>query len=105
MFINGRIYLEAEIAEIRETLHDGDHALYEKIKTIKSNMESANTNLKDRIASDFKAYSKALDYCFFLSSQIQRTNVSLVMNKVIRSIKMRKNFPLVISPRSWQRAT
>ena len=50
---------------------------------VKSNMESANTNLKDRIASDSKAYSKALDYCFFLSSQIQRTNVSLVMNKVI----------------------
>ena len=50
--------INSKINEIEAAIKDGDYALDEKIKMVKSNMESAYSNL---------------------SSQIQKTNVSFLM--------------------------
>ena len=50
--------IKSKINEIEAAIKDGDYALDEKIKMVKSNMESAYSNL---------------------SSQIQKTNVSFLM--------------------------
>ena len=48
-FTNERNNLQSKIAEIEATLNDGDHALVEKIKTAKLNLESVKNGMTDQI--------------------------------------------------------
>ena len=48
-FTNERNNLQSKIAEIEATLNDGDHALDEKIKTTKLNLESVKNGMTNQI--------------------------------------------------------
>ena len=68
--------IKSKINEIEAALNDGDHALNEKIKTVQSTLESEKKSL---------------------TSQIQRINVSFVMNldkcNDAISLKIHKSIP------------
>ena len=48
-FTNERNNLQSKMAEIEATLNDGDHALDEKIKTAKLNLESVKNGMTNQI--------------------------------------------------------